>query len=1026
MAIDPTAYGVVYGSVSTAQKKANRLAMAAAIDAAILAADYVLIPGVVVEICCIARNNTLTTASLIADAYCSITRSGAVGCRGIGENLSQVQLYVDFGDGNPVKVINNQQTMYVVRASATAVLSITRAGSITTLTYAGANFLTNGCVAGDVITLAGFANAGNNGTFAVANVLSETQLRLTNAASVTETSGAGASYAVGPVPASNHAGFMYSGNANVTWDVRDFELVGHDSTWTDATRKDIWGGLYGINHNSAGGTNHVTSTDVRTTGRIVPIQQQKGDCTMTITRGHYQSHMTTFSMFDNKTVKGKGTVTCIAGSSINDGETLTLNDGTTSVVFEFDKDGSVTPGRTAIAITNAYTSTQVRDAVIATINGVSGFHIDAFPQSTTKVRIAQDSYGNTSSSAAEGVANAGFTVSWSNGSTPPVATSSARHMIWDGVDIDVQGIRASESSDADDHGLGGYLHPHGSFKATNCILRNVARVGVKQYSQSDSVAFDYGGYLPQCPGEAAGVGFAMRNITYINVSCGDSGASLFDTTDAAVTAIADNITTDNVPANGAQINARCSLLQIRNSPNLKNVQFQPLGTAEARQDEVTIDYDSSTIVESRAGKTTFDMAAGWHLVLGTTARVTHSTTDSNSFAFKGPYAPDTNYPTAGSITTRTGSRIHSDSLVQNGDVFRITSDAPVTIEEGTEFSGTWRSVFDMFSNGQLDVTLEGDGPDLTDLTSSYVVFFQDTGGGTALADSIRGCIGNAPMDNAVRWSNFQPGTQYILCREVLDPTTRTSSGGRVEVHPGYGAATVNGATDSLQIGPGTAQDQNYAFEGTRYVLVAGAGFIANSGGNMSYLSTGAKAAGAHMHFVLTAGVWVEHTISVSPAVTDAVADEEGPDTGTVVVTRTGSKAIPLVVNLTLGGTAAAGPDYTPIASVTIPAGSASASVTVTPLADVAAEGDETVTIAVGAGSYYTAAGAPVTVTITDDPPPAEIPWPTGQRARLYTDTPVATLTMAGGEPAGLQMGFPELNAPSWRQFRLLSPEEIEE
>ena len=66
-----------------------------------------------------------------------------------------------------------------------------------------------------------------------------------------------------------------------------------------------------------------------------------------------------------------GTITCVAGVSLVDGETFTINDGVNAaVVFEFDSNGIVTPGRVGVTFTGAYTAGQVRDAVIAAINGV--------------------------------------------------------------------------------------------------------------------------------------------------------------------------------------------------------------------------------------------------------------------------------------------------------------------------------------------------------------------------------------------------------------------------------------------------------------------------------------------------------------------------------------------------------------------------------------------------------------------------------------------------------------------------------
>jgi tartrate-resistant acid phosphatase type 5 len=108
--------------------------------------------------------------------------------------------------------------------------------------------------------------------------------------------------------------------------------------------------------------------------------------------------------------------------------------------------------------------------------------------------------------------------------------------------------------------------------------------------------------------------------------------------------------------------------------------------------------------------------------------------------------------------------------------------------------------------------------------------------------------------------------------------------------------------------------------------------------------------------------------AVSVAATDATAAEPGTDTGTLTVTRTGSTATALTVNLSVGGTATNGVDYTTIpGAVTIPAGAASATVQVTPVDDTLVEGSETVTLTAAAGAgYNVVAPNSATVTILDN------------------------------------------------------------
>jgi len=111
------------------------------------------------------------------------------------------------------------------------------------------------------------------------------------------------------------------------------------------------------------------------------------------------------------------------------------------------------------------------------------------------------------------------------------------------------------------------------------------------------------------------------------------------------------------------------------------------------------------------------------------------------------------------------------------------------------------------------------------------------------------------------------------------------------------------------------------------------------------------------------------TPSVTVTATDNTATEAGTTTGQFTITRGGgSSASALSVNISVGGTATSGSDYTAVSSpVTIPANSASTTVTVTPINDSSVESDETVILTITSGSGYTV-GSPsqATVTITSD------------------------------------------------------------
>ena len=109
--------------------------------------------------------------------------------------------------------------------------------------------------------------------------------------------------------------------------------------------------------------------------------------------------------------------------------------------------------------------------------------------------------------------------------------------------------------------------------------------------------------------------------------------------------------------------------------------------------------------------------------------------------------------------------------------------------------------------------------------------------------------------------------------------------------------------------------------------------------------------------------------TVTLQASDAQASEAGAATGAFVVSRGGSSAMPLTVNLTIGGTATNGTDYTTIASsVTIPAGQSSATILVTPIPDSQSESDETVVLSLATGSYSIGSPNTATVIIADSTP----------------------------------------------------------
>ncbi len=121
------------------------------------------------------------------------------------------------------------------------------------------------------------------------------------------------------------------------------------------------------------------------------------------------------------------------------------------------------------------------------------------------------------------------------------------------------------------------------------------------------------------------------------------------------------------------------------------------------------------------------------------------------------------------------------------------------------------------------------------------------------------------------------------------------------------------------------------------------------------------------------------TVSPPPTVTIAVAPAsvsyDGATNLTYTVTRSLNLSSPTLVNITTGGTATSGTDYTGgVATVSIPSGAVTATITINPSVDGSVEADETVILTVAAGTGYTV-GVPASATgtiLNDDVPSATI------------------------------------------------------
>ena len=149
---------------------------------------------------------------------------------------------------------------------------------------------------------------------------------------------------------------------------------------------------------------------LRTFGNFVPAVADAGN----IVTVDYTPASATLTAQD-----ARGSITVVAGASLVDGETVTINDGTNTVVFEFDSNG-VSTG-IPVPFTGADTAETVRDSLIAAINAGTVpmlLSAEAVAGSTDKVRLVPNS--STAPGAVvltEAVANAGFKVAPAAAST---------------------------------------------------------------------------------------------------------------------------------------------------------------------------------------------------------------------------------------------------------------------------------------------------------------------------------------------------------------------------------------------------------------------------------------------------------------------------------------------------------------------------------------------------------------------------------------------------------------------------------
>jgi hypothetical protein len=109
--------------------------------------------------------------------------------------------------------------------------------------------------------------------------------------------------------------------------------------------------------------------------------------------------------------------------------------------------------------------------------------------------------------------------------------------------------------------------------------------------------------------------------------------------------------------------------------------------------------------------------------------------------------------------------------------------------------------------------------------------------------------------------------------------------------------------------------------------------------------------------------------AVSIAATHSTAREIDGLTGLITITRSGDTSLPLLVPLTIGGTATAGSHYQTLPnSVTIPAAQTSTALAVTPTPDFLAQGNRSVSVSIAADfALVSHPGQSAIITIEDKP-----------------------------------------------------------
>jgi hypothetical protein len=120
------------------------------------------------------------------------------------------------------------------------------------------------------------------------------------------------------------------------------------------------------------------------------------------------------------TLTQTASITTLAWAALVDGETFTIDDGTTAGVFEFDSNAAITPGNVAVTVAGTEDADAIRDLIVIAVN-TSGLDCTAVANGAATVLLTHSTPGAAGGANSDTVTDAGFAVSaWAD---PTAATT---------------------------------------------------------------------------------------------------------------------------------------------------------------------------------------------------------------------------------------------------------------------------------------------------------------------------------------------------------------------------------------------------------------------------------------------------------------------------------------------------------------------------------------------------------------------------------------------------------------------------